>query len=117
MIKKGTTEDFSANKDIFHLRDYENEENCKIVVKDLKAVFFVKSFEGDSKYQERFNVERVGLGRKMSVLFKDGEVLEGYTNSFSRERAGFILFLSDSTSNNDKAFVVFAATSAVNFVN
>jgi hypothetical protein len=115
-INKGTTEDFSPNKDIFHMRNKDNSEYQEIIIKDLKAVFFVKSFEGNPKYQERDDIERVGLGRKIIVQFKDGEKLVGYTQGFSRDRAGFIIFPSDPNSNNDKAFVVIAATDKVCFV-
>lgn len=115
-IKKGTTEDFFPNKDIFHIKDNDNGEYREINIKDLKAVFFVKSFEGNSKYQERADSERVGLGRKIIVQFKDREKLVGYTQGFSRDRAGFIVFPSDPNSNNDKVFVVTAATDKVDFV-
>jgi hypothetical protein len=115
-IEKGTTQDFSPNKDVFHISNRENGEHQKIIIKDLKAVFFVKDFEGDSKYQERFEIERVGLGRKIKVHFEDGETIVGYSQGFSRDRAGFILFPSDPNSNNDKVFVVTASTVKVYFV-
>jgi hypothetical protein len=115
-IKKGTTEDFLPNKDILHLRDRDNGEIQKIIIKDLKAVFFVKDFEGNPNYQEKDDIERVGLGRKIKVHFKDGEKLVGYTQGFSRDRAGFIIFPSDPNSNNEKAFVVTDATDKVYFV-
>jgi hypothetical protein len=117
MVEKGTTDDFFPNKDFFHFKDKDNDEYKEIVMKDLKAVFFVKSFEGDPEHKERVDIERVGLGRKMVVQFKDGERLYGYTQGFSRDRAGFIFFLCDPTSNNDKAFIVAAATDKVNFEN
>lgn len=115
-IKKGNTQDFSPNKDVFHLRDKDNGEYLDIKIKDLKAVFFVNDYDGNPEYQERNYIERVGLGRKIIVHFKDGETLVGYTQGFSRERAGFILFPCDPDCNNDKAFIVTAATDNVNFV-
>jgi hypothetical protein len=115
-IIRGTTEDFFPNKDIFHAIDKNNAELHEIKIKDLKAVFFVKSFEGNPKYQDRDDIERVGFGRKMRVIFKDGETLVGYTQGYSPDRAGFFLFPSDPNSNNDKAFVVTAATDKVCFI-
>jgi hypothetical protein len=115
-IKKGTTEDFFPNKDVFHLRDKDNGEAQTIHLKDLKAVFFVKDFDGDSTYQEKDDVSRVGLGRKIKVRFKDGETLVGYTQGFSRDRLGFIFFPCDANSNNDKGFIVTAATDEVVFM-
>ena len=116
MIKKGTTEDFFQNKEIFHMRDNDNGEIQTINIKDLKAVFFVKDFQGNPKYQDRDDNIRLGLGKKIRVKFKDGEMLVGYTQGFSRDRVGFIMFPSDPISNNDKVFVVTAATINVSFV-
>jgi hypothetical protein len=114
-IKKGTTEDFFPNKDVFHLKDKDIGDFQKILINDLKAVFFVKDFEGNHQYQEKDDIVRVGLGRKINVNFKDGEKLVGYTQGFSRDRAGFIFFPSDPNSNNEKVFVVTAATDKVYF--
>lgn len=115
-VKKGTTQDFFPNKDIFRLKNEENGEYLDIKVKELKAVYFVKDFDGNPVYQERCDKERVGLGRKIKVHFNDGETLVGYTQGFSRERTGFFLSPCDPDSNNDKAFIVIAATDNVCFV-
>jgi hypothetical protein len=115
-ILKGSTEDFSPNKNSFHIKVKESGEYLEINIENLKAVFFVKDFEGDRNYKKRNDTERVGLGKKMSVLFKDGEVMVGYSQGFSRERIGFFLFPVDSNSNNEKVFIVNAATINVGFV-
>ena len=115
-IVKGTTQDFSPNKDVFHIKDIYDGKYQEIIIKDLKAVYFVKDYEGNSEYQEKSDIERVGLGRKIKVHFKDGETIVGYTQGFSQERAGFILFPADPDCNNDKSFVVTAATDKVYFV-
>jgi len=115
-IMKGTTEDFFPNKISFHIQDKESGELINIGIKDLKAVFFVKSFDGDSSYREKADAERCGLGRKIRVSFKDGEVIVGYTQGYSRDRAGFILFPADQDSNNEKVFVISSATDSIDFV-
>jgi len=115
-VIKGTTEDFFPNKTSFHMRDKDSGEYIDISIEELKAVFFVKSFEGDNSYQERKQFERFGLGKKIKVSFKDGEELVGYTQGFSKERVGFFLFPSDPDSNNEKAFVIAAATDDVSFI-
>ncbi len=115
-LRKGTTQDFFPNKDNFHMIDKDSGQVHAIDVRDLKAVFFVKSFEGNPKYEDRFDVERVGLGRKIRVHFKDNEKMIGYTQGFSPNRAGFILFPADPECNNDKVFVVTAATTKVEFI-
>jgi hypothetical protein len=115
-IRKGATQDFSANKNVFHLNDKDSGECVEIHSKDLKAVFFVKDFDGNPEYNERNDRQRVGLGRRIQVHFKDGETIVGYTQGFTREREGFLLFPCDPDCNNDKVFVVTAATDSICFV-
>jgi hypothetical protein len=47
------------------------------------------------------------------VEFKDGEVLFGYTLTYSSQGFGFFVFPGDPGSNNEKVFVVHAATASV----
>jgi hypothetical protein len=115
-ILKGTTADLFPNKAVFHLQEMESGTLQEIDIHHLKAVYFVKSFEGDPGYQEKDDIERVGLGRKIKVHFKDGETLVGYTQGYSPNRDIFIVFPSDPDSNNEKVFVVTQATSKVCFV-
>jgi hypothetical protein len=60
-------------------------------------------------------MERPGLGKRIQVKFKDGEVLIGYTSGYSPDRTGFFVFPSDPDSNNEKVFVMTAATANVSF--
>jgi hypothetical protein len=115
-IIKGTTADFFPNKDIFHLSNLEDSKICEINLNSLKALFFVKSFEGDPLYQEKLNIERVGLGKKIRIRFKDGETLVGYTQGYTPNRMGFIFFPADPDSNNEKAFIINVATDDVHFI-
>ncbi|MBU5638972.1 hypothetical protein KOM00_19820 [Geomonas sp. Red69] len=115
-VVKGTTEDLAANKGLFHLTEADTGKRYEVNVEQLKAIFFVKNFQGNSEYQERLDVERVGLGKKIKVSFKDGETLVGYTQGFSPARATFIVFPCDPESNNEKVFVVTAAAGKVEFV-
>jgi hypothetical protein len=114
-IWKGTTANFSPNKDIFHMTEMDNGEYHEIDINDLKAVFFVKTFDGDSNYHERIDIERVGLGKKIMVHFNDNEIMVGYTQGYSPNRAGFILFPADPDCNNEKVFVIVAATKTIKF--
>ncbi|TGU71480.1 hypothetical protein E4633_14270 [Geomonas terrae] len=115
-LAKGTTEDLAANKELFHLTESGSGKRHEINVGALKAIFFVKSFEGKSEYQERLDVERVGMGKKIRVSFKDGETLIGYTQGFSPARATFIVFPCDPDSNNEKVFVITQAASNIEFI-
>lgn len=115
-LLKGVTNNFFPNKDRFHLTDKDTGEVREVPLEGLKAVFFVKGFEGDRSYNERTDVERTGLGKKMQVDFKDGETLVGYSQGYTPNRPGFFLFPADPQSNNDRIFVVTAATKAARFI-
>lgn len=115
-LLKGVTNDFFPNKDEFHLVLEDSDERRSIRVANLKAVFFVHTFEGDPDYRENDEVERGGMGRKIRVDFSDGETLLGYTSGYAPNRKAFFVFPVDPDSNNDRAYVITAATKAVEFV-
>ena len=82
-VVKGMTQDFFPNKDRFHLRSDTtvSEEPAEVLIRDLKAVFFVKDFDGKPGYNERkeYNNGDKAQGRKVEILFVDGEKLVGST--------------------------------------
>lgn len=116
-ITKGFTQDFSPEKDRFHLfADASlSGKSGEVAVRELKAIFFVRNFEGDSRYQERkkYALDEKPAGRKVEVKFADGEVLVGASLAFDRERKGFFLFPADPRSNNSRVYVVFGAVEAI----
>ncbi len=109
-VLKGFTQNFFPNKDRFHLfpADKPSGPALEVFVKDLKAVFVVKDFEGNSKYTERkfFAAEDKPQGRKVEVTFQDGEVMVGSTLGFDLNRIGFFLFPADPQCNNIRVFAV-----------
>lgn len=115
-IRKGVSNDFFPNKDRFHLTENGTDEVVDIVVEQLKGIFVVKSFEGKSGYKEAQGIERVGMGKRICVHFTDGETVTGYTSGYHPERTTFVVFPEDPESNNEKIFVVTAATDRVEFV-
>lgn len=115
-ILKGTTADLFPNKALFHLKDNDSGALQEIGISNLKAVYFVKSFEGNPDYHEKTDIERVGLGKKIKVHFKDGETLVGYTQGYSPNRDIFIVFPCDPNCNNEKVFVVTKAADVVSFI-
>ena len=115
-ILKGESSDFFPNKEVFHITDLQTKEVHSIKILDLKAIFFVKDFSGDKDYKEKQDVERMGYGKKIKVSFKDQETLVGYTTGFSPTKSGFYLFPCDPKSNNERIFVVNAATDEIHFL-
>ncbi len=115
-ITKGFTEDFFPNKNKFHLRDKNTGKVTEIDILQLKGIFFVKNFDGNKEYKENNNTERIGLGKRIMISFKDGETIRGYTSGYSPERSGFFAFPSDPQSNMERVFVLKSATADIKFI-
>jgi hypothetical protein len=118
---KGYTGDFLPTKPTFHLTLMDAPPEAKSVdvhVAELKAVFFVKDFAGnpDRKEVQDFPAGKPVVGRKIRVIFQDGEMLVGTTQGYDATRPGFFVIPADPGSNNDRCFVVTRATKQVSFV-
>jgi hypothetical protein len=106
---RGCVYDFSPLKDGFRLvqdRDLPQKKSTEISLKDLKAVFFVKDFKGNSKYTESKKIEDGKPGRKVEVSFFDGEKIVGTTQAYNPNHKGFFVFPADTKSNSLRIFVV-----------
>ena len=109
---RGTTLDFSPMRRTFRLTD--NGATFEVDLTKLKALFFVRDFDGNPAYNEKKGFfARPNHGKKVMVEFKDGEVLFGYTLSYSTQGHGFFVFPGDPESNNEKVFVIHSATRSV----
>jgi hypothetical protein len=113
-VLKGVTRDFSPNRGIFHVDVQEGAPAVEMRFRQLKALFFVRSLEGDSAREDVrgfvHGPAETQHGKKIAVRFRDGEFLCGYTLSWSPDREGFFLFPADSTANNQRIFVITGAT-------
>lgn len=112
-VIKGFTQDFSPSKISFHVYPTFNPtgDAINVLMKDLKAVFFVRDFIGDSQYNERkhyINGENIP-GRKLELIFSDDELLFGSTLGYDPNRRGFFLFPADPKSNNIRVYSVASA--------
>jgi len=119
-VIKGFTEDFYPNKERFHLIPADNPSGGPIEVsmKDLKAIFMVQDFIGNSQYKERkkYIEEEKPSGKKVEVTLKDGEVLVGSTLGYDPKRQGFFIFPADPKSNNIRVYVVSSAAQKVRYL-
>lgn len=118
-IKKGHTYDFFPNRPVFHLTAMEGEQEIiEINLSELKALFFVKSFEG-SKDHPRFDDQAISErlktmpGLKLEVTFFDGEKMYGTSQGYDPTRKGFFLFLADQDVNDERVFVIKESTISV----
>jgi len=118
---KGTTQNFFPNKPNFHVNRQGTAgpgDLIEVKVDELKAVFFVRDFTGNPKHIERKSLspgER-SQGRLMEVTCKDGEVIVGSTTGYDPKRPGFFLFPIDSSSNNERIYVVTSAVGSARFL-
>ena len=116
-IVKGTTQDFSVTRDHFHVIPPEpGAPPVRVGISALKAVFFVKDHIGDKHYSEKKAFETQVPGRKLQVVFKDGETLVGATTAYDAARPGFFMTPADPKSNNDRIYVVARSVRAVAFI-
>jgi hypothetical protein len=118
-VLKGLTNDFFPAKDLFHLTPDDDAAGggpVEVMIPSLKAVFFVRDLKGSPDHQESKTFDQPMAGRKIRVLFKDGEELVGTTNGYQPGRPGFFLFPADGASNNERCFVVSAATKEITFL-
>lgn len=112
-VLKGTTTDFAPNRQTFTLAPISppaEEKTITVEIKDLKAVFFVHSFDGNRQYREqKLRIPEGTIGRRYLLTFTDGETMRGTALGVNLSRYGFLLFPSDPGSNNKRIFVVHAA--------
>ncbi|MEZ5292778.1 MAG: hypothetical protein R2745_16980 [Vicinamibacterales bacterium] len=114
---KGTTQDFSVTRDFFHVIPTDpGAAPVKVGLPALKAVFFVKDHTGNKDYNEKKAFDKLVPGRKLQVVFKDGEMLVGSTTAYDAARPGFFMTPADPMSNNDRIYVVAKAVRAVAFI-
>ncbi len=117
-VLKGFTNDFLPAKSPFHMTVDEQGKAAaplEVHVPELTALFFVKTFEGDSKHERTNDPAQASPGRKLRVVFKDGEVMVGTTQGYDRSRPAFFVIPVDK-GNNERCFVVAAATKEVTFL-
>lgn len=114
-ILKGKTSDFFPNKNQFHL-ELIGGELLEVHVEDLKAIFFVKDYDGNKDRKKEYNDDITGTGRKMQVNFSDGESIVGFTLGYSPDRQGFYMTPADLEGNNIRIFVVKSATNKIAFI-
>ena len=112
-LLRGTAPSFYPSRTHFDLVDVDGV-NHKLHLAELKALFFVREFDGRPDRRERkgFFTES-GKGSKILVEFFDGEILFGHTLSYSPNGIGFFMTPGDPDSNNIKVFVVRSSTKRV----
>lgn len=107
-ILKGTSLDVDPTKPAFHVRPPDGI-TAEVKMKDLKALFFVRSLDGDMARHEAHTIDpadpRARGSTAVSLQFPDGEVMIGLTNRFPPNRPFFFVVPVDPESNNIRVLV------------
>jgi hypothetical protein len=112
---KGSSSDFSPDKQHFHFRLLDGKV-LLVDVEDLKALFFVKTFQGNKDRKAKYKDAIPWGGIKVKVVFTDGEEVVGYTPHHSIDRQGFFVIPADLQNNNEKIFVITSATREITYL-
>lgn len=119
-LLKGHAWDFAPGTGFFHVTPVEGPASspARVALDDLKAVFFVRDFTGDSTYDEvkAFSASATPAAHRIEAFMFDGEVLVGSADVYEPEALGFFLVPADPRSNNVRCFVVAAAVKRLSVV-
>jgi hypothetical protein len=118
-LLKGFTQDFHPSRVSFHLWPALGPgaaEPILVPVSQLKAVFFVRDFDGNPRRVERNTFVGAHSGRRIEITFLDDEVMRGSTLSYRPDRAGFFITPADTSGNNLRVFVISAAVRHIRYV-
>ncbi len=121
-MQKGVVRNFSVEAEELLLEDAVNRSVTRVPLREVKAVFFVRTLDGDPDHRElkKFGVRKNAdaLGKKIYLRFKDGESMYGFFRGdipwkqgyFVTEQhtsaQGFFVTPTDEGSNNIRIFVV-----------
>jgi len=109
-VVKGTTQDFNPVRPHFHVLPTGASRGIQVQHSQLKAVFFVRSLDGDSSRADLRGFvsapAEAAHGRKIAARFSDAELICGYAQNRSPNRPGFFVFPADPGSNNIRIFVI-----------
>jgi hypothetical protein len=111
-VKKGVSLDVDPKRPTCHLKT-ETGGTIEIALKDMKALFFVKSATGDPKHNEARDPvpgdSRLVGARRVRVIFSDKEEIVGLMNRYPPITPFFFMLPIDLQSNNIRILVNRAA--------
>jgi hypothetical protein len=112
---KGRTSDFARDIEVFHLLLPGGKVET-VKTEDVKAVFMVESFKGNSNYICTYKDFIPWGGHKIKVEFIDGEVMIGYTPYYPEVNRNFFITPADLQCNNKKVYIVNSATKHIYYL-
>jgi len=118
-IAKGYSSDFSPEEPLFHLVSI-TDPLCmeEIRLDNLKAVFFVKDFNGDFLHVDTHEFSDAPVsGVHIMISFFDGEILFATSNSIDKNGVGFFIHPIDREANTESAFVINSFIHSIDVIN
>jgi hypothetical protein len=119
-LLKGISMDIDPAKPTFHVRPQQGGPAVEVKLSDLKALFFVRSLEGNPQYSDVPDLDPADPRARGSILvrmrFLDGETIVGLTFSFPPNRPYFFVNPVDTRSNNVRILVNRAALKSIDQV-
>lgn len=120
---KGLVKDLKLTDDNLFIEDESNHQ-LKVRLKELKAIFFVKTFEGNRTHHEKKTFTgSPPVSRRVFIKFKDGETMMGFIEGEipwergffleSMKEKGFYVLPVDEDSNNTKIMIITSAVKDV----
>lgn len=104
---KGSSLDVDPARPKCHIRTADGMH--EVLLADLKALFFVKSLEGDAKHVEGQEIApvdpRLRGSKLVEVAFRDGETLRGLCMRYPPKLPFFFLVPVDTGSNNVRILI------------
>jgi hypothetical protein len=111
-VLKGISMDVDANRPNFHVRPPDGK-TVPVDMSDLKALFFVRTLEGNPAHAENRTPDpddpRARGSTIVSLRFADGEEMVGLTIRYPPNRPYFFVVPVDPESNNIRVLVNRAA--------
>ncbi len=118
-LLRGYSNDFHADRAHLHVSPSIGgpaSDRLLVPVARLKAVFFVKDFEGDPQRVDDHTFDYATGGRRAQVTFRDGETMLGSTLNYRPNGLGFFLLPASASGNNIRVYVVNAAIRHMRFL-
>jgi hypothetical protein len=107
-LVKGISLDVDPTNPLFHVRP-PGQPAVEVKLADLKALYFVKSLDGNPAHEEGISIEAGDRRTKGSTIveirFEDGERLVGFTNRYPPNRPHYFVVPVDLKSNNVRILV------------
>ncbi len=113
-LLKGKISKFSPFYNFFHL-ELLNGDSVIVKIDKIKAMFFVKSFQGDKQYKYKYEDKLFWVGDKITLKFDDGEEIVGYSQHFDFTPRGYFITPADVDGNNTYIFASKSAIDSMSF--